>query len=312
MPSLDSAAIAAIVSSAETLQVKARVIVESALSGLHRARLHGSSIEFAEHKEYSPGDEIRHIDWKAYAKLDRYYVKQFEQESQLTAHLLLDSSGSMGYRGAGMSKLDYASYLLAALAYLLIHQRDRVGLAVFGDPAIDGTIPPRTRPSHLHDLLAVIKSVTDRGATGAEPATAALERVAELAGHRRSLIVLASDLFDEAGEAVATLRRLRAQQHDVIVFHILDPDEIDFPFTGLSLFESLENPRKLLVNPEAIRRRYRRKLNEFLTRTETDCIIGGVEYHQVITSQPLDQTLLDFVSLRTGHGLGRRQRAWSS
>ncbi len=308
---LDSAAVAAIVSGAENLQVKARVIVESALTGLHRARLHGSSIEFAEHKEYSPGDEVRHIDWKAYAKLDRYYVKQFEQESQLTAHLVLDASGSMAYQGQGMSKLEYASYLLAALAYLMIHQRDRVGLTVFGDPAIDGSIPARTRPSHLHDLLGVIQSVSERGAAGAETASTALDRVAELAGRRRSLIVLASDIFDEDGDAVAVLRRLRAQHHDVVFFHILDPDEIDFPFTELSLFESLENPRKMLVNPGAIRRRYRRKLTEFLSRTETDCVTGGVEYHQVITSQALDQTLLDFVSMRTSNSLGRH-RAWSS
>ncbi len=311
MPRLDPAEIAAVVSGTEALHVRARVIVESALTGIHRARLHGSSIEFAEHKVYSPGDEVRHIDWKAYAKLDRFYVKQYEQESQLTAHLLLDASGSMGYRGDGPSKLEYASQLTAALAYLLIRQRDRVGLAAFGDPAIEGTVPPRTRPSHLHDLLAVIQSITERGAQGDEPITAVLDRVAESAGRRRSLIILASDLFEAGDGAVTLLRRLRAQHHDVVVFHVLDPHEIDFPFTGLTLFDSFETPRKLLVNPSAIRRRYRRRLKEFLDHIATECANGGVEYHLAPTSRPLDQALIDFLSQRAGGG-ARRPGSWSS
>src|SRR5690606_28263976 len=148
------------VSRLETLPIKARVIVEGALSGLHRARLHGSSVEFAEHKEYSPGDEIRHIDWKVYGRADRYYVKQYEQESELTCYLVLDATGSMAYRGRGLAKLEYAAYLLGALAYLLIRQRDKVGLLVFGDQTLDRYVPPRARPAHLHDILTVLEDVT--------------------------------------------------------------------------------------------------------------------------------------------------------
>ncbi|HYU16498.1 MAG TPA: DUF58 domain-containing protein, partial [Candidatus Acidoferrum sp.] len=155
------------VSRLETLPVRARVIVEGALSGLHRARLHGSSVEFAEHKEYTPGDEIRHIDWKVYGRADRFYIKQFEQESELSCYLALDSSGSMAYGdrddGAELSKLGYAAHLLAALAYLLIRQRDKVGLLVFGDEALDRYVPPRARPAHLHDLLAVLEEVIRAG-----------------------------------------------------------------------------------------------------------------------------------------------------
>lgn len=282
-----------------SLPVKARVIVEGALSGLHRARLHGSSVEFAEHKEYSPGDEIRHIDWKAYAKLDRYYVKQFEQESQLTTHLLLDASGSMAFAGGGLGKLEYASYLLASLAYLLIRQHDRVGLTVFGNPRVDGYVPPRGRPRHLHDLMSVIEDVNGQGAAGDEPAAIALERVAELSQRRRALIVIASDLFEPDRRALATLRRLRAQRHDVALFHVLDPHELELPYEGMTLFQSLEDDRKLLVNPAAVRREYKRRMDEFLTTTREECVDGGVEYHLVSTAQPLDQTLLDFLVART-------------
>jgi len=147
-----------------SLPVKARVIVEGAISGLHRASVHGSSVEFAEHKEYSPGDELRHVDWKAYAKLDRYYVKQFEQESQLTLYLVLDASASMKFAGGGLSKLEYAGLSLAALAYLVIQQQDKVGLVTCGDRGIETMVPPRARTTHLHDLLGVLDQVMTKAA----------------------------------------------------------------------------------------------------------------------------------------------------
>src|SRR5580704_17040875 len=142
-----------------SLPIKARVIVEGALSGLHRANVHGSSVEFAEHKEYSPGDELRHVDWKAYAKLDRYYVKQYEQESQLTVYLVLDASASMRFGGGGMQKLEYAGLLVAALAYLIVQQQDKVAFVATGDRSVDVVVPPRARTSHLHDLLGVLDDV---------------------------------------------------------------------------------------------------------------------------------------------------------
>jgi uncharacterized protein (DUF58 family) len=308
MPFLDPAAIAKL----GPMPLRARAIVEGALSGLHRARLHGSSVEFAEHKEYSPGDEIRHIDWKAYGKYDRYYVKQYEQESELTAYLVLDATGSMAYRGDGLSKLAYASHLLAALAYLLIRQRDKAGLFVFGGDRAR-YIPPRSRSSHLLDLLGVLEQLDVVGAAGDDSLSPVLERVAELARRRRSLIVLASDLFDPSPEPLQILRRLRARGHDVAVFQTLDPHELRLPFSGLTLFESLEDERRLLVDPSAIRGRYHKRLHAFLARVRRECVAGGVEHYLIATSQPLEKTLLDFMTLRsTGRSANGEEAGWSS
>jgi uncharacterized protein (DUF58 family) len=295
------------VSRLETLPVRARVIVEGALSGLHRARLHGSSVEFAEHKEYSPGDEIRHIDWKVYGRADRFYVKQFEQESELSCYLALDASGSMDYgdtgrdKKDGLSKLVYAAHLMAALAYLLIRQRDKVGLLVFGDDSLDRYVPPRARPAHLHDLLAVLEEVTRVGGRGSEPTHAALDRLGELSRQRRSLVIVASDLFEQPdGHALGVLRRLRARGHDVALFQILHPHELELPFENLTLFESLEDSRQLLVDPAAIRRQYKRRMAEFLDRVRSECVRGGVEHHLVATSRPIEQALLEFLTQRAG------------
>src|SRR5688572_2012391 len=172
-----------------SLVIKARVIVEGALSGLHRASVHGSSVEFSEHKEYSPGDELRHIDWRAYAKGDRYYVKQYEQESQLTVYLVLDASASMTFSGGGIAKLEYAGLALAALAYLVIQQQDKVGLLACGDRKIETLVPPRARSNHLHDLLAVLDQLMTKGGMGDEAPAAALRRISELARRKRCLIV---------------------------------------------------------------------------------------------------------------------------
>jgi uncharacterized protein (DUF58 family) len=292
-----------------SLPIQARVIVEGALSGLHRASVHGASVEFAEHKEYSPGDELRHVDWKAYAKLDRYYVKQFEQESQLTVYLVLDASASMTFAGGGIRKLEYAGLTLAALAYLVIQQQDKVGLLACGDRQLETLVPPRARTSHLHDLMSVLESIVSRGGAGDESPAAALSRIAELTRRRRALIVLASDLFDPDDKTLATLAQLRAQRHDVSVLHILDPHERQFPFDGLTQFESLETPHKLLVNPSAIRRDYLDRMEAFLTRARGVLTAAGVDYHLVQTDQPLEQTLLSLLVARSRLGLTRRTSA---
>jgi uncharacterized protein (DUF58 family) len=290
-----------------SLPIKARVIVEGALSGLHRASVHGSSVEFAEHKEYSPGDELRHVDWKAYAKVDRYYVKQFEQESQLTVYLVLDASASMAFSGGGISKLEYAGLSLAAIAYLVIQQQDKVGLAACGDRKIETLVPPRGRTTHLHDLLSVLDQLMTRGAAGDESPAAALARIAELTRRRRALIILASDLFDIADETINQLAQLRAQRHDVSVLHILDPHERTFPYDGLTQFDALESTHKVLVNPAVIRRDYLDRMTAFLAKCSGTLGAAGVDYHLASTDRPLEQTLLELLIARSR--LGPRRAA---
>ena len=287
-----------------SLPIKARVIVQGALSGLHRASLHGSSVEFAEHKEYSPGDELRHVDWKAYAKVDRYYVKQFEQESQLTIYLVLDASNSMRFAGGSIPKIEYAGLSLAALAYLSIQQQDKVGLVACGDKTIETVVPPRARSTHLHDLLAVLDSLITRGGAGDESPAVALGRIAELTRRKRALIILASDLFDASDETLKVLAQLRAQKHDVSVLHVLDPHEISFPYDGLTQFEALESTNKMLVNPVAIKREYLERMDAFLTKTRSSLAATGVDYHFVPTDRSLEQTLLDLVIARSRLGPG--------
>ncbi len=296
MAFLDPTAIAKL----ESLAVKARVIVEGALTGLHRARLRGSSVEFAEHKEYTQGDEIRHIDWKVLGKADRYYIKQFEQESELTCYLVLDASASMNYQGKGLSKREYAASLIAGMAYLLVKQRDRVGLSIFGDPKLDRYIPARAKSTHLRTLLGVLEQVANKEQVGDEGASVALERVAELARRRRGLVVIVSDMLETEGSAIDVLRHLRARGHDTVLFHVLDRDEIEFPFDGLSIFESLESEAKVLVDPASIRRLYQKRMQDFLDRIRSECREAGVEYHLVTTDQPFELTLMGFLAERLG------------
>jgi uncharacterized protein (DUF58 family) len=274
-----------------TMTLRARVVVEGALAGLHRAPHFGSSVEFAEHKEYSPGDEIRHIDWKAYGKFDKYYVKRFEQETELRAYVALDCSGSMGYAGAGrQSKLEFASYLAASIAYLLIRQQDQAGLLAFG-AGLRSYLPPRARPQHLADLLLALERVRPEGPTDV---ARALDYLLEVV-RRRSLVVVLSDLFDRSGAILDRMRRLRARGHDVAVLHVLDPDELAFPFEGLTWFESLEQPERLLCDPRSLRRAYLRELEKFLAGWRRDALEANLSYFNVATDRQLDRVLADFL-----------------
>jgi len=274
-----------------TMTLRARVVVEGALTGLHRAPHYGSSVEFAEHKEYSAGDEIRHIDWKAYGKFDKYYVKRFEQETEVRAYLYVDCSGSMGYAGAGRrSKLEVASYLAASIAYLLVRQQDQAGLLAFGG-ALRSYIPPRARPQHLADLLGALEKVTPDGTTDVARAIDYLTEVV----HRRSMIVIMSDLFDSPDGILDRLRHLRARGHEIVIFHVLDPDELAFPFEGLQVFESLEDTRRLLVDTRATRRTYLRELQAFLDTWKHGTTDANLTYQLVDTTRPLDRVLSDFL-----------------
>jgi uncharacterized protein (DUF58 family) len=287
-----------------SLSIRARVIVEGAFSGLHHNRHAGSSIEFAEHKEYAPGDDIRHIDWKAVARVGRYYVKRFEDDTEMRTYLALDASASMGYGRSGVSKLELGGMLCAALAYLLGQQGDPAGLVVFDDRT-RSYLPPRTRPGHIRDLLAVLEAAVAAG--GSAPAQA-LGEIAEIA-ERRSLVLLFSDLLDAPDELGTRLRQLRAHGHDVTVFHVLDADEIELPGQEITHFEGVEpgDRRTLLADPSELRLAFRRESQAFRERWRARCVDARVEYHLARTDQPPAEVLRAFLTGRQGRATAARR-----
>jgi uncharacterized protein (DUF58 family) len=277
------------------VKVRARAVMEGVLSGLHKSPHQGQSVEFAEHKEYAPGDELRHLDWKAYAKFDRFYVKRFEHETDLRAVLVVDASASMGYRTAALSKLEVATTLAGALSYLLVRQQDAAGLSVVGGGAVRD-IPPRSAAGHLMALLGALEGLEPQGGTDLHHAA---DHLAERLP-RRAMVVVFSDLFDETPDALRRILQLRARKHDVAVFHILDPAELEFPFDDPTLFLSMEDERRLEVNAREIRQSYLEEVGAFLTQTRELCAEADVDYQLVRTDEPLDTALLGFLSKRQG------------
>jgi uncharacterized protein (DUF58 family) len=283
--------------------VGARRVVEGVLTGHHRSPLRGSSIEFAEHKEYSPGDEIKHIDWKAYAKFDKFYVKQFEEETNLRGYLLVDASASMGYASGPLTKLDYAARVAATLAYLLLRQQDGVGVCLFQDNV--GTyVPPRATGAHLVNVLAALERAEAAGKTALAKA---LRFISEIA-RRRSLVIVLSDLFDPDPAVGDLLRQLRSREHEVVLFHVLDHDEVDFPFEELTIFEAMESNGRLLVDPPAVREDYLAELKRFVATYERHAREAGIEYWMVDTATPIAKTLLPFLERRHSAARGGQRR----
>jgi uncharacterized protein (DUF58 family) len=279
------------------LQLRFKTVVEGTLAGIHPSPHYGSSIEFAEHKEYAPGDDLRHLDWKALAKFDRHYVKRYEDETDLKAYLVLDCSGSMEY-GAPLSKLEYGSILAASLAFFLMRQGDQPGLVGYAD-RVRSYVPPRSRAGHLTEVLGALE-VLEAGA--ATDLARAINYLTEVMGPR-SLVIVVSDLFDTSADGLRLLRHLRARRHSVVVFHVLHADELSFPFSRVTLFESMEDTREVLVDPGGIRRAYLAEMERFLAEARSSCEEAEIEYHQVSTDDALDRVLLRFLS--TGRG-GRR------
>ena len=270
----------------------ARSVVEGTLTGLHRSPTRGSSIEFAEHKPYTQGDEIRHIDWKVYGKSERYYIKQFEEETNLRAFLVVDASGSMGYAGGDrVTKLEYGRMIAASLAYLLLGQSDAVGLALAPSMAM---LPARASSSHLAIVCEALSKAT---AEGKALIAEALDRVAEKV-HRRSLVVVISDLLEEPTVLGKALRRLQGRKQDVVVFHLQDPDEVEFPFRELTKFADMEGPAEVLADPRAIRGAYREAMAQHIDSITRECRVAGIDYHRLTTDTPLDQALVRFLGWR--------------
>ncbi|MDY0059271.1 MAG: DUF58 domain-containing protein [Myxococcota bacterium] len=277
------------------LLLEAREAVEGVLSGLHRSRHRGASIEFQEHKEYSPGDELRHIDWKANARNDRLWVKQFEQETNLRALLLLDASASMGYGSHRATKLDRACEIAATLAHLLLRQQDAVGLVAFQQQVTD-YIPPRSSSGHLTVLLEKLAGLQAAGQTDL---VQLLGRVAELAD-RRGMVILLSDLFDLRPEVVQRLRQLRGRKHEVIVLQLLDPWELTFPFSELTRFVDLEEPRTVQADPRGMRRAYLEELRSYLEGIRRACQEADIDYLLADTARSPGEVLTELLARRQG------------
>lgn len=275
------------------LPLVARGVVEGFIAGLHRSPFHGSSVEFSEYRKYVAGDDLKHLDWKAYAKTEKPYVKLYEEETNLRAHLLLDTSESMAYSSAGPRKIDYGARLVAALAYLMIRQQDTVGLATF-DHRIRTNLPPGAGALHLNELLSVLDDVETGETTGiAKP----LHDLAEML-KRRGLVVLVSDLHDEPTEVMKGLHHFRHKKHEVILFHLVDPDERSFPFRGNVVFRDMESGQRMEVVPEGIRKEYRKVFEEWLDTFRRGCAESRIDYVLADTSVPFERLLAAFLTKR--------------
>lgn len=277
------------------LDVRARYVVEGFLSGVHRSPYFGQSVEFLQHREYAPGDDLRHIDWKVWARQDRLYVKQYEEDTNLRCTLLVDVSGSMRYGSGAMNKYEYGCTLAVSLAYLLLRQQDAVGCVAFDDGA-RVTVPYRTQHSHLQAIIAALDVAAPREATDVYRV---LRHAAE-GTPRRGLMVLVSDLLVDRPGLFKGLKLLRQRGHDVMVFHVLDDDELDFPFSGPTRFEGLELPEHLSCNPRALREGYLSALGSYLEEIRRGCARQVVDYALLRTSQPLDAALAAYLSNRLG------------
>ena len=278
------------------LQLRARLIVEGYVAGVHRSPFHGFSIEFAEHREYTPGVDPRHIDWRVYGRRDKLYVKQYEEETSLRCYLLLDRSGSMAYKHrAPLSKLEYGCFLSASLAYLMAMQHDAVGLITY-DTGVGAHIPPRQGQGHLRVLLEHMEKTEAGGETSLSDT---FHQLAETI-RRRALVVVISDLFDDPQRLVEALKHFRHKKHEVIVFHTLDPAELTFPFDDITSIEDMENRREVMSDPRAFRKAYLEGLDTFLKTIRSGCEEAQIDYSLAETDKRFDLFL--------GAYLARRER----
>ncbi len=293
----------AVVSRLKNMEIRARLIVEGFITGLHKSPYHGFSVEFAEHRPYNPGDELRHVDWKVYAKTDRHYVKQYEQETNLRSYVVLDTSSSMRFRYAGgISKLEYSAYLAAALHYMMLRQRDASGLIAF-DESVHTIIEPKSTQSHLRRLLLTLESIADAKQVESRTAAAAsLEEVAERIA-RRSMVVLLTDLFENVGEhdrLLKALRHLRHRGHEVLVFHVLESDtERQFRFPDVPLlFRDMETGEELTLQPAQLRENYAEAARLFSESFRRRCLEQRIDFIEIDTAQPFDVALLAYLNKR--------------
>ena len=282
-----------IISRLNNLSLKARFVVEGFIVGLHKSPYHGFSVEFSEHRAYGAGDEIRHVDWKLWGKTDRFFIKQFEEETNLKSYLLVDQSLSMAYKSKNMTKLEYAQILAASLGYLMLKQQDAVGLTLFDD-RIRVNIPARSKRSHLNIILSKMQNIIAGPETTIAPV---LHKTAE-AIKKRGLIILISDLFDDPDKVLSGLQHFRYKGHEVIVFHVLDPQELTLDFTQRTRFRDMESGEEIVTDPWHIQSDYQKSMEQFCDYIKSNCRQKNIDYVQLSTDLPLDMALSEYLIKR--------------
>ncbi|SUZ67158.1 uncharacterized protein METZ01_LOCUS20012 [marine metagenome] len=280
----------------DNLELRARVAVEGFLSGLHKSPHRGFSVEFNDYRHYQRGDDMRHLDWKLYARSDKFYIKQYEDETNVRCVILLDTSASMGYSSGGLSKLNYGVTLASALSYFIMRQRDAVGLITFDDQVRE-YIPAKCRQPHLMHILRTLSTVESGTKTDVvKPLT---DLAASLT--KKSIVILITDMLDDEERIINTLQNLRGMGNDIITFQIMDDAELNFPFNEASEFIDMENNESYITSPAAIRKAYLNNLNEFLSYCKKKCQSSGVDYCLLNTAEPLDEALTSYMSKRAKH-----------
>ena len=292
----------AVLSRLGRLTLSARVPMLGSVTGIHKSAARGSSVEFAEYRKYAPGDDLRHLDWRVLARTDRFYIKEFEADTNLRCHLVVDASASMGFDSRHGTKFDYACRMSATLAYLLSHQGDAVGLSAFNDKTFTD-IPPRRTASHLRNIYDTLEGLKPQGPT---QLVKTLHDLAEKI-RNRGLVILFSDCFTEPEELIPAFQHLRFSKHDVAVFHLLAPEEVNFDFDRPIRFQDLESPFSMITDPSTVRRAYREALDAYLIKMQRGCREQGVDYHRVLLSTPYDKTLSSFLLERTRQAAGGRR-----
>ncbi len=284
-----------VISKLNSLELKARLVVEGFMVGLHKSPYHGFSVEFSEHRPYMQGDGLKDIDWKVYGKTDRFFIKQYEEETNLKSYILLDTSKSMSFASEGqISKLEYASTLVAGLSYLMMKQQDAVGLTLYSEK-INHYLPPKAARAYLPEIL---KKLSELKASDKTNTASCLNSIAEKI-KRRGLVIIVSDLFDDIHSILSALKHFRYQKNEVIVFQIIDPIERSFAFGKDAIFKDIETSEELTTQPYQIQKAYRKAMEDFITNIKTVCLNSNIEYNLIETSTPFDKALLSYIQKRS-------------
>ncbi len=283
------------VSKLNSLELKARLVVEGFIAGLHKSPYHGFSVEFSEHRPYMQGDSLKNIDWKAYAKTEKFYIKQFEEETNLICNVIVDVSKSMDFSyDKNIKKIEYASILAASFIYLMLNQRDAVGLTLFSDK-LEAYLPPKSNRGYLTELLKNLNSVK---ASSTTQTASCLSEIAERI-KRRGLVIIISDFFDNINSVLKALRHFRYKKNEVVAFQVLDPVEMSFAFGRDAIFKDLETSEEMTTQPHQIQKAYKQAMKEFTERIKQECLNSNIEYNLIDTSTPFDKALINYFKKRS-------------